>query len=143
MKKCSKCKNNPKTNYHAWCKPCLAFLAKMYTRKRAKILGWPKKKEAARRRRKEKNPILLANDRKQAAVARLRWPEKAKARGILKMAVEKGTVYKPTHCSKCSEPGRIEGHHDDYSKPLKVEWLCVSFHRNIHRSLDRKVGEKI
>jgi hypothetical protein len=27
---------------------------------------------------------------------------------------------------------RLEAHHTDYSRPLEVEWLCVSCHRNHH-----------
>ena len=35
-------------------------------------------------------------------------------------------------CSVCGSEYRIHGHHEDYSKPLKVIWLCPQHHRDIH-----------
>lgn len=47
-------------------------------------------------------------------------------------AVKKGYIIKPSTCSKCNESGRIEGHHEDYSKPLEVSWLCKTCHMRLH-----------
>ena len=54
---------------------------------------------------------------------------KKKAHGILWRAVSSGLIKKPSCCSNCSATGRIEASHDDYTKPLQVEWLCVKCHR--------------
>jgi hypothetical protein len=67
-------------------------------------------------------------DREQTA----RSPEKRRARRKLQWAVEVGTVVKPTTCSSCGGEGRIEAHHDDYTKPYDVLWLCVGCHRRMH-----------
>jgi hypothetical protein len=44
-------------------------------------------------------------------------------------AVRDGRLDRPNRCSRCNEKGRIEGHHEDYSKPLEVIWLCTLCHR--------------
>jgi hypothetical protein len=60
-----------------------------------------------------------------------KYPEKANARAIVYYHLKKGHIKKPKKCSinnkNCS--GRIEAHHEDYSKPLKIEWLCKYHHK--------------
>lgn len=52
---------------------------------------------------------------------------------VLSSEVRKGKIDRPKKCSCCGKKGkRIVGHHTDYSKPLKVVWLCDSCHRREH-----------
>jgi hypothetical protein len=37
----------------------------------------------------------------------------------------------PKPCEICGE-GKTHGHHDDYSKPLEVRWLCTKHHGEQH-----------
>lgn len=68
--------------------------------------------------------------------ARLNQPEKYKARSVLNNAIASGKIIKPTSCEFCHKTGtRIHGHHDDYSKPLQVIFLCQTCHKNIHLKL--------
>ena len=66
------------------------------------------------------------------ARARARWeknnPEKRTAQVTLGNAVRDRKIKKPRTCPQCGATGRIHGHHEDYSQPLKVEWLCAKCH---------------
>lgn len=35
----------------------------------------------------------------------------------------------PKPCEVCGRKSPIEKHHEDYSKPLQVRWLCPEHHR--------------
>lgn len=81
------------------------------------------------------NPDKIA--RKNAA----RPPESRehqRARNMVRNAVERGELTRPTHCHHCGEPRRLYGHHPDYSKPLSVDWLCASCHRIEHLRMEGK-----
>lgn len=60
-------------------------------------------------------------------------PHKRRARGVLRTAVHEGRIVKPDQCSECGWVGRVHGHHEDYSKPLEVVWLCAICHGLRHR----------
>lgn len=36
-------------------------------------------------------------------------------------------------CEVCGVTKRIQAHHDDYSKPLSVRWLCIDHHAEHHK----------
>ena len=64
-----------------------------------------------------------------------KWPEKERARKMIAKRLERGSMVKPNRCEDCGGEfsGRgIQGHHDDYSKPLEVRWLCQRCHRAVH-----------
>lgn len=75
--------------------------------------------------------------RESMARAKEKWhksnPEKRAAHFLLNNRVRDGKIVKPARCQECGSAGRIEGHHEDYSKPLEVEWLCPQCHTNRHK----------
>ena len=58
---------------------------------------------------------------------------KRKARWTVTDAIKCGKMARGTVCvfasNECS--GKIEAHHDDYSKPLEVRWLCRKHHLTV------------
>lgn len=60
-----------------------------------------------------------------------RWPDRVKARQECVRAVKSGRLIRQP-CEECSrEPA--QAHHDDYSRPLDVRWLCTVCHADHHR----------
>lgn len=66
--------------------------------------------------------------------------EKARAWNRVYDAVRLGRLAKPANCERCGESNqRIHAHHEDYSKPLEVKWLCPVCHNIRHRELAMQV----
>ena len=58
------------------------------------------------------------------------------AKIILATAVKRHKVIKPLNCEDCGhcvEKSKLHRHHEDYSKPLEVRWLCPICHGKRHR----------
>lgn len=62
-------------------------------------------------------------------------PEKYRAHAKVNNAVRDGKLQKPDRCSRCKKRGKVHAHHEDYSRPLDVIWLCPECHgkeRHVH-----------
>jgi hypothetical protein len=67
----------------------------------------------------------------------VRWraanPEGVKAQIAANSAVRAGRLARPGACERCGRPStRLDKHHEDYSRPLDVTFLCASCHKRIH-----------
>lgn len=65
-------------------------------------------------------------------------PRKTRARCLLYWAVRRGEL-KRQPCVRCG--GKAQGHHEDYSKPLDVVWLCPKHHMQRHKEM-REEGKQ-
>lgn len=66
--------------------------------------------------------------------------QKRRANSLLAHAVRSGRIVKPSRCGDCGFTAtRIHGHHDDYSKPLAVHWVCPLCHRRRHAIYPERV----
>ena len=60
------------------------------------------------------------------------YPEKTAAHNAVTRAIRKGSLARPGQCSNCGVECKPNAHHDDYSKPLDVRWLCRRCHGILH-----------
>lgn len=86
------------------------------------------KSEYERRRartpaRRAKKAVYVANHRRNN-------PEKTAARTAVGNAIRDGRIVRQP-CETCGSQD-VQAHHDDYSRPLDVRWLCFFHHRVTH-----------
>ena len=116
MNTCSRCLTTftPKLKNKSYCVPC----QRQYTKDRNASPHYKKIKKAYNSK-----------------------PEVRRRRNIYKkvqQAVKSGKIAK-LPCEKCSEP-KVQAHHEDYSQPLIVTWLCVPCHNLRHMELNAIKG---
>lgn len=78
-------------------------------------------------------------------------PEQNRAHMAVHHAIRRGELSRPDSCERCGStpPKSIDGralihaHHRDYSKPLDVEWLCVSCHKSLHATEQANGPQKL
>ena len=63
-----------------------------------------------------------------------RTPERTAARHVVSKALATGRMVRGA-CVKGSDcAGQVQAHHDDYSKPLDVRWMCRKHHEALHHA---------
>lgn len=143
VKSCSKCgTEKPTTEFysdkytrdrlHPSCKDCARRAAReRYYRDHDKIM------EAEARRRKK--PEHRAKNRVYRKQSDARDREKVNARRQLCNAVRAGKIQR-LPCHKCGNP-KSQGHHEDYSRALDVEWICATCHAKEHRTSPEGIAD--
>lgn len=76
-------------------------------------------------------PVDPAWKRKHRNLYRERHPLKRQAALAVENALRRGDLVR-RQCEVCGA-AKTHGHHDDYSKPLVVRWLCHKHHMEVHR----------
>ncbi len=127
------------------CKPCFTERYSTPMDERRKTEEGRKRLRILRRQRPVSDEAR-ARERRSAARYSEKYPEKERAKRLVRSALEKGHLTRPATCAACGKPpepdryGRrvVQAHHHDYSRPLDVEWLCRVCHASEHRALGRK-----
>lgn len=94
--------------------------------------------EASRARERQRGTRTTAE---VTAKYRKKNPEKYRAHCMVRTALKNKILVK-NPCEVCGSKQRINAHHDDYSKPLEVMWLCSVHHHARHRELDKTTGKR-
>lgn len=76
--------------------------------------------------------------RELAKKYRLERPQEHKARKSVYQAIKKGTLTRMENCMICGKSCKTQAHHNDYSKPLSVIWVCPRCHGGIHSNLNER-----
>lgn len=99
---------------------------------RARYYRDPEKRLAAAREYAKQHPEQIVEYKKRWQILN---PEKRAAHIIVGNAIRNGRLIKG-ECERASEgqcKGKIQAHHDDYTKPLLVRWLCIKHHAELGR----------
>lgn len=64
-------------------------------------------------------------------------PRKVAAHIAVYRAISRGKLEHPAVCGRCGRDWpAIQAHHEDYSRPLEVTWLCRWCHGERHREIN-------
>ena len=115
---CGKTKESTRKFY---CNDCLLFRKRKSTREAAQQRRDREKKQII-----VKVPELLTENEKMIRQA---------ARDYLNRLIRQNVV-KRLNCEVCGSNKNVEAHHDDYTRPLDVLWLCRVHHDEHHKTND-------
>jgi hypothetical protein len=133
MKRCFKCgAEKPLSEFYKHpamsdghlgkCKDCAKKDVRLHYRKNANRIGeYDRERNKLPERRKSK--LLKGRERLKRLGLNSVYLKVARA-------LTNGTLVKQP-CEVCGDV-KTEAHHDDYSKPLDVRWLCFKHHRETH-----------
>lgn len=125
------------------------FGVNMYTEEERKM-----RKKASQKRYYDRNREKVNESKRQWRLNNLEYhreyqekvvrtrPEnlrKTAARNAVNNGIRDGKVTRGP-CEVCGK-SPVEGHHDDYNKPLEVRWLCTKHHKEHHRNEIKKASK--
>lgn len=89
-------------------------------------------KKAKRMKVYRQRPAVRARDTRRAIAKRTMRPEQYAAWLAVGNAILRGDlVRQPCETRACGR--KADAHHEDYSKPLEVRWLCRGCHMRTHK----------
>jgi hypothetical protein len=83
--------------------------------------------------RRSKTTIVKDRIRNNTVKWRQDYPDRYRAQTAVGNALRDGKLVKEP-CKRCGAI-KVHGHHEDYTKPLDVTWLCAVHHKERHKEL--------
>ncbi len=151
MKECKRCGATKSVSqfyaHDGSCKACRILLVKEYRKKNIKRIqeydrNRPNKGERiAATKRRYRRHTSTPEGRERLREHRRKWAQeyrnsdKRAAHVIAGNAIRDGRLVKQP-CKRCGSPDNIHAHHEDYTKPMEVTWLCRPCHGERHREIN-------
>ena len=84
-------------------------------------------------RLKYKDKYVQSGEQKRRTIEKYfdNYPERKKVANIVSNKIRDGHLEKQP-CEICKSTINVQAHHEDYSKPLDITWLCVKCHNQRH-----------
>lgn len=139
MKTCSRCRQDkPAEDFHRdnsrpdglqrTCKPCKTVEA------RERYRADPAAYAAKQRAWSSANPDAVRAIRARQE----RDPAHVAARRLVHEEIRTGRMVRPVECEQCKTARPTHAHHEDYSRPLDVMFLCEPCHLAVHGKVTRR-----
>lgn len=153
-KTCSQCSEekllsdfyNSGRHHTTRCKPCHNIYMRNWRREnkdairiRDRERGFCEKERHRRRQyyqTRKHDPDFRSRKQALCKEAELRHPIKYRTRTILTNAKKYGKVIPNEMCENCGMSEDVTAHHEDYTKPLDVIWLCRACHGKRHQEIN-------
>lgn len=149
-KTCTKCgASKPKSDFYsrgAQCKSCICLRVKAYRDANIdRVREYDRNRPNAKMRSNscvERNRKKYHSDpefKASALKSRASWKKnnriKRNAHVIVGNAISAGKLVRQP-CEVCQTTNAVHAHHEDYSAPLEVRWLCRTHHAARHKELN-------
>ena len=147
MKTCFKCNlNKPLVDFYKHsamadghlnkCKKCTTKDSEERRKLKSQDINWilSERKRHREKSKKYREAGVVRNTTSGKNEWVIRNPEKRKAHQAVHSALRSGKIHRHP-CCICGN--KAQAHHDDYSKPLEIIWLCSKHHGERHIEINK------
>jgi transposase-like protein len=122
------------------CKECIKSNVRLYRKQNLERIQEHDRQRNSQPHRIQARKEYIKTDagkqskKKSDSAYKKRYPMVYASHVIANNAIREGKLVPAKKCSVCNSTNKIEGHHDNYTKPLVVRWLCEPCHKTWHQN---------